>query len=162
MTIPTVSAFEIVGAPRRPGLADVGGAAFIDDATDPPDPQTMPSAAMENQNEFLAVAFGMMIPVARFTVTWNGAAYVLTSYQCVSTLVSTGTFTVTRNSVGNISITWAANTLPASAGQPTTSFTLAALLNNATIGSRNITNGVQTFITAGGAGSDQSYTVEVH
>jgi hypothetical protein len=162
MTIPAVSTFEIVGAPRRPGIADVGGAAFVDDQTDPPDAQTMPSAAMENQGEFLAVAYGMMVPVLRMTVTWNGSAYVLTQFQCPSTLVSTGTFTVTRNSVGNISITWPANTLPASAGQPTSSFTLAALLNNATIGSKNITNGVQTFITAGGAGSDQSYTVEVH
>jgi hypothetical protein len=122
----------------------------------------MPSAAMENSNEFLMVAVHMVVPVARFTVTYNGSAYVLTSFQCASTLVSTGTFTVTRNSVGNISITWPANTLPASAGQPTASFTLAALLNNATAGAQNITNGVQVFLTSGGAGVDKSFVVEVH
>lgn len=166
MAIPLQSVFTLA-TPRRPSIADLGGAAFTDDQEFEPD-DTMPSAAMENQNEWVLQATEAVTPVLRLSVTWNGSAYVLTYIQSKNTNVTGGTFTPTRNSAGNISITWPANTFPAPAGFPSARLVTAALLYNATITAQNITNGVQIFITAGtsgsaaAAGSDQSFTVDVH
>lgn len=157
MSIPTISTWEIVGTPRRPSLADLGGGAFVDDATYPPDPGTMPSAAMENQNEFQVAAVAKVMPACVICVKITAGTPSINKFSAPSGLVITGTFTVTDNGTGDTSVTWPANTFPA------LTFDSFGGINGATIGQmsvQDIANGIRVrTANAAGVATDLNWTV---
>lgn len=105
-------------APHRPSLAQLGGGAYEDDQSDPPDLDTMPSAAMENVNQKVLAGIARTADVAAFSVKFNaGAPYIDKAAFADETLVI-GDFTVTDNGLGDTSITWPADTFPVAAVDP--------------------------------------------
>ena len=154
---PNANTFELT-QPRRPGSVDFNGIGKQDDAENPPDPVTMPNAPEFNTLEYLIIAACKMIAVATISIT-GGNPPTLNSFASASSQLSVGTFTITRNSAGNVSITWPANTFPTAATQP------KAHLNGSTAGMVScspITNGVQVFTwNASGTPTDLSFTVDV-
>ena len=105
-------------APRRPGIQDVGGAAFVDDQAYPPDPTTFPSAKDENQKEWLIVGLAAVAPVAVLTIDLTSGNPVLASLATMSQVVVPATFTLTDNGNGDTTISWPAGTFPPSYGRP--------------------------------------------
>jgi hypothetical protein len=111
MAIPTESVFDLA-TPRRPTLADLGGAAF-ENYVPPPDETTMPSAQMENQNEMVLQSVARMMPVAAVYVTFPAGARTVTTVVAPGSNVAAVDFTLTDEGTGATKIAVAANTLPA-------------------------------------------------
>lgn len=156
MTAPNTSTFDLA-LPRRPGTDDFNGINKQDDAAYPPDPQIHPNAAEWNTIEWIMLSLGRVIPVAVITVD-GGATPTITAFGCVRKTVTTGSFTVVRNSAGNVSITWAANTFPPAAAKP------MACLNEGPgeIAVNNIANGIQVFTyNSAGTATDKDFTASV-
>ena len=105
--------------PRRPTLADVGGAAFVDDQAYPPDPTTMPSAAMENQNEKLIQGFGKVVPIAILSIKFAAGTPGIDRMTALGSLLEAAHFTIAKLGVGYTRISWAANKLPPSVAPAT-------------------------------------------
>ena len=154
---PGVSTFDLV-PPRRPVLNDFNGAAKVDDATFPPDPQTMPNAAELNLAAKLAVAVGAVMPVLVFSVI-GGVTPTLFGIITAVTAVIPSTLTVVRNGTGDVSITWPAGTFPTPSVYPT------ACTNAGAAGDADvvpITNGVRVRTYNGSAvATDLSFTVSL-
>lgn len=160
MTIPSQSTWEIVGAPRRPSLDDVGGGAFVDDQTFPPDPGTMPSALMENQNEFQVAALAKVVAACVFSISFSGGTPSISQFSACSGLVITGTFTVVDNGTGDTSVTWPANTFPTPVAKPKGGITGATI---GQIAVEQIANGVRIrTANAAGAATDLACTVDLY
>ncbi len=157
-TAPGVSTWDLI-PPRRPTTNDFNGAAKIDDATYAPNPQTMPSGAEYNTLCLLMVALGKVLPNAVVSVT-GGNPPTLAGFAAPSSSIVGGTFTLTRNSAGDVSVTWPANTFPTSACAPVVAPNAGALCD---VDAVAITNGVRvrTF-NAGGAATDLSFTVTIY
>jgi sugar/nucleoside kinase (ribokinase family) len=83
--------------PRRPSLADLGGAAKQDDAAFPPNPLTMPTA--ENWNHFARAleAWGKVVPFLVVTIHILAGTPTLVSVESVR---STFTLTYLQGIVG--------------------------------------------------------------
>lgn len=157
MVAPNANTFDLA-IPRRPGTNDFNGVAKIDDSNEPPDPQTMPNAAEWNTIEWLVLALGRVMPVLVLSILGSASPSVI-SFPCARSTVVIGTFTVTRNSAGDVSITWPANTFPASASPPIVSLNGSA---DGRITADAIANGVRVYsYNAAGAATDRSFTVQV-
>lgn len=160
MTIPSESTWEIVGAPRRPSIDDLGGAAFVDDQKFPPDPETMPSALMENQNEKQVAALARVVPSLVLSIRFSGGTPSVDQFSACSGLVSSGTFTVTDVGTGITKIEWPANTFPTPIAKPKGGVT------GATVGQcavEAITNGMTIRTTnAAGAAADLPATADYY
>lgn len=144
--------------PVRPSIDDFHGGAKEDDPEEPPDYNTMPNAPEWNEFSFLAQAFGQVVPNAKIDILGGNPATVA-AVRSPATAVTTGTLTVTRNGTGDHSITWPANTFPASIGYPEAKL-VGGVPGSAT--AQNITNGVRvkTF-DATGTAQDYSATCSV-
>lgn len=143
--------------PQRPSLADFNGASKSDEAAYLPDPTTMPNAAEWNTMGRLLAAMGQMVPNASVSIA-SGGSPTVSSVRTAASAVNSGTFTVTRNGAGDVSITWPANTFPATLGPP------RAFLNNAGSGMISavaVTNGmrIRTY-NAAGAATDLDFTAD--
>lgn len=99
--------------PRRPTLADVGGALLEDDAAAPPDKSRMPYSDQLNQWARQIVAMGRVCPLAYLSVDTTGPSPVVTAVRSPGTNITTGTFTVVREDMGIYLVSWPANALPA-------------------------------------------------
>lgn len=86
--------------PFRPGIDSVGGASFLDDSQYPPDPTTMMTAAVENQNEMLIVAMAKVTPCAVIIVQVSGGIPSISSVRAAGSLLSSSDFTVTDLGTG--------------------------------------------------------------
>lgn len=100
-------------APRRPSLDDVGGGAKINDLAMPPDPETMPTAEDENQQENLLVGLCRLGPVLQVWVIFSGGTPALASFRSMSNELLFTDITVTDDATGQTSVTVAADKLPA-------------------------------------------------
>lgn len=159
MSIPTTLTYDLP-TPRRPSIADVGGAAFQDDQKNPPNQATMPSAAMENINEMLEQAAHKVLPVCVLSIRFSTGTPVLDSFSTLSTLPITGTFTFVDNGTGDTSITWPANTFPTAINKPKGGITGATI---GQIAVEAITNGVRIRTAgSGGAAADLPCTVDIY
>ena len=166
MSSPNSNTFDLV-PPRRPGLNDFEGAALTDDVEQPPNPGTDPTSAVWNTICRTLTALGMTAPVLCLGITGHVTQPFINAMACVVSAVTQtpvvggvfGTFTITRNSIGNVSITWPAGTFPAAAFPPT------AFLNAPAAGMVTafaIANGVTVItMTSAGALADLPFTVDV-
>lgn len=146
-------------APHRPTLAQLGGGAYQDDQSDPPDPNTMPCAAMENVNEKTLSGMARTCDVAGFTVKFAAGTPYIDKAVFADEGIVIGDITVTDNGVGQTDLTWPADTFPVAALEA------HGLTMNAIAGVRDsaawlITNGIRihTFDDLG-IGVDCPFTV---
>jgi hypothetical protein len=156
MTAPGLSTFDLP-APRRPALADVGGAEKIDDAENPPDPQTMPYAAEYNTFAHLLAAYGRVVSSVKLSIE-GGVAPFIAGLAAAGSNVQVATFTVTHDGPGDVRITWPPRTMPVPSTAPT------ATINEDgpfTISAFAIPNGVRVKTYRGGAPADAAFTVEI-
>lgn len=127
--------------PRRPSIDDLGGGAKVNDEVLPPDPVRNATAEDFNQITKQVEASQRTLQAAVLTVRiGGGGAHSVQQQGCQPSGKSTGTFTLTDNGVGDISITWPANTFPAALADPVASVTGAT---PAMIAAEKITNGVR-------------------
>lgn len=157
MAAPNANTFDLA-TPRRPGTNDFNGIAKVDDAAFAPDPTTMPNAAEWNTIELLLLAVTRVVPVVILSVIGGGAP-TINNFPSASANVVIGTFTVVRNSAGNISITWPANTFPPSACAPMAHLNAGPGMIHAVA----TANGVNIFTyNSAGTATDLSFTVAVY
>ncbi len=150
-----------ISPPRRPALDDVGGAALVDNATEPPIPPEMPYADQLNQWALQIQRFGGIVPVALFSVRFATGTPVLDSFGCLPTAPMTGSFTITDEGPGTTTITWAAGTFPSAIVKPMVTVTedIAALTPCALL----VTNGVQVKTrNASSVATDMCFTVALY
>lgn len=105
--------------PRRPGIDDVGGGAKENEIARP-DPVRHLTAEDVNQLSKQVVAEGKVGVLARISVTQTAGAYPATPLMqsCRPSEVTNETFTVTKNGVGDVSVTWPAGTFPTPVARP--------------------------------------------
>lgn len=163
MSIPSDLTYDLSPS-RRPGISDVGGAAYLDDATYPPDPDTMPSADALNQWQRQIVALAKVAPVARLSVAWDGSSYLLTQVQGCGANVVAGAFTLTRIAAGHCRIEWATDLLPASAGAPAAALNKASAITSSAAIAASLTLPTQldVYIVENGVATDLPFVVEIH
>lgn len=114
---PNANTFELA-TPRRPGIGDFNGA-VKENAPDPPDPKTMPSAEEYNTLCRLAVAFGAVLPHTLITVRFNAAGLAIVDrFTSANGNVTLSTFTLAHPAAGDTSIRWPANAFPTPAVGP--------------------------------------------
>lgn len=148
-------------APHRPSLAQLGGGAYEDDQSDPPDLDTMPSAAMENVNEKVLAGIARLSTVMRVSVEFIAGAPSIHSVAFADSTLDATDLTITDNGLGYTDITWAADTFPVSATRP-----YGLTMNEETAASRTsavaIANGIRVkTIDEAGIGVDTAFTVEL-
>lgn len=103
--------------PRRPSLDDLGGGAKENDDV-APDPVRDPTAEDFNQMSKLLAALGRLMPVALLSVDISSGDHFLERVSCATTAHTTGTFTLTDNGAGDISITWPVGSFPPAVARP--------------------------------------------
>ena len=133
------STFDLTPA-RRPSLDDTGGVGFQDSIKAPPDPATMPNAAQQNAGNAHSAAFGGVIAHTVISIHYaSGTPGVLLVGSARAGVIA-GTFTVTPNATGDVSITWAAGTFPPAIALPMVSVNALSSLHAVAM---PITNGVR-------------------
>lgn len=146
--------------PHRPGEADVLNGTKENVPVGAVTPPHMPDAAEFMQMARQIVQLAKMTETIRISIT-GSATPVVHSYVCVRDDVLVGDLTVTRNSAGDVSITWPANKFPASNTKPVVALNTGAAGNLAPDAAL-IANGVRVFTkNAAGAATDLSFTVQV-
>lgn len=155
---PNANPPTIVG--YRPGLPDFNGGALTDDGRFPPDPSTMPTAALFNTIAAMLVSLGRASHVGGFAIT-AGASPVMSSWWAAGNNIASGSnpFSITKNGPGDYSITWPAGLFPTT-GQP------HAWLNvqltgghSVSIGAVWIANGVRVTTTQDTTLTDLNFSV---
>ena len=106
----TTSPFDASPA-RRPTLEDLGGGAKINGPV-APDPVTMVTADDANQWGKVGAGVGAVCPVAIVVVTQAAGVYSITSVRAPGTGVVAGSFTVTKNATGDVTLSWTSGVLP--------------------------------------------------
>jgi hypothetical protein len=152
----------------RPGDGDFDGAAFqnLSGTAGTPNPTVIPSANLFNTFCKQLESCSRMIPFASVSVLGGGAPSIA-FWRVAANLITSGSgtsgspFTVTRNSVGNLSIIYPAGIFPGPMAQPDGALNLVLGAHNYSIGFVNITNGVQVTTTQDGVLTDLSFTVNM-
>ena len=98
--------------PYRPSLTTFGGATKLDDQTYPPDPETMLTAAQENQKESALAGLARIAPLARLYIKFSGGTPSLYAVLGFGSLLQTTDFTVTDSGTGVTTITCPATKIP--------------------------------------------------
>lgn len=158
MSTPTESSFDLA-SPRRPTSEDFNDVAKTNKPGYVPNPATQPNAEEWNFIEWLLLSLGRVTCVAKFGVT-GGVSPALNAVMSANSVVINATITVTRHSIGDVSLTWPANTFPAPAAPP------EATINGTAKGmvtATSETNGVRVRTWDGtAAAADLSFTVTVN
>jgi hypothetical protein len=139
--------------PYRPGVDDMGGAAFEDDAQFPPRKREQVAAGDINQIEELVVRACRMVPAAKFDITYNSSGLSLNGFKSVNSTLTRDDVTlssVTHPTLGpSIRVGWAVHKLPPATVGPT-----VTMISNSTGGGAAIAQ----FITGLLSGFWISYT----
>lgn len=118
MGIPVSSPYDLT-QPRRPGLNDVLIALKQNaPGKQNPPPTTAPDASEFNMLAWLAVAANQMVAVARLVVTVAAGVYSIVECKAPGSNVLTGSFTLTKNGTGDVTISWSSTLLPGLSLQP--------------------------------------------
>lgn len=105
-----VNTFDAVPA-RRPSLQDCGGNGKVDGPV-LPDGVTMICGDDANQWAMQTSGQGAVCPLAIIVVTQSAGAYTIAAVRAPGVSVVVGTFTLTKNSTGNVTLSWTAGALP--------------------------------------------------
>lgn len=105
-----ISPFDETPA-RRPTLADLGGGQKVDGPVRP-DPVTMITSHDANEWGLVGAAIAAVCPLAIIVVTQTAGVYAVTGARAPGLGVIGGTFTVTKNNTGDVTLSWAAGALP--------------------------------------------------
>jgi len=143
----------------RPGAADFNGAALQDLGSNPPNPTTMPTAALLNTYSLQLESVSRMIPWGSISIN-AGSSPTVAFYRVAANNIATNPFTVTRNSVGNYSITYASGVFPGPVAQPTATINAVLGAHTYGIGAINISLGVQVTTVVDAAAADVNFTVD--
>ncbi len=106
------------GGPRRPSLADVGGAQQIN-GTPAPDP-TMPNAQGLNQHEFQLAALGAVVPFLEVSVHYTAGVPSIVSFASTSSVLAIGDLIADGSGgTGDVTVWWPSTLLPPTGVRPT-------------------------------------------
>ena len=97
--------------PHRPGVDELGGAAFQNRADFPPDPSTQLTAEMWNQLTKLGPALAKVTPAVILDITNTGAPAIATCIAAGGNITS-GDFDVNRVGAGDTLVTHTGGKLP--------------------------------------------------
>lgn len=146
---------------RRPSLNDMGGASLEDDAVNPPDPNTDPTAASLNQCQDQGAALAAVSPAFILDVVNNGTTASLSRFSAPGFNIVGGALTIARVSIGLVSITWPSGTFPVSVANPIVQMTTDAAFSQPI--PIAISNGVQVKCRDNtGALADGNFTIVFH
>lgn len=110
---------EADGGPRRPSLADVGGAQQID-ATPAPHP-TMPNSAMLNQHDRQHRAMGAVAPLLEVSVHYDSGSstWSIVAFASPSTRLTLSDLSLIIDGDGDVTVFWPTALLPPPNVRPT-------------------------------------------
>jgi hypothetical protein len=148
------------GGPRRPSLADVGGATVEDDAP-APDKSRMLYSDQVNQWAKQIEALGRVAVMCEISVEIIAGVPTIVGVTAPGTNVVVATFPApTDNGIGDTTITWPAGTLPPPSGKPDASIDTDGAFLAPWAG--NVTNGVRVKTrNAAGTLTDANFTVRL-
>jgi hypothetical protein len=146
------------GGPRRPSLADVGGATLEDDTEFPPNPAKHPYANQLNQWAKQIAAMGGVVPSLVLSVEITAGAPAVVAFSCPRDDLEISDFTETDNGTGDTTITWPADTFPPELARPTVTINqdTGALVGGTVV---SVTNGVRVRTYDGSGAEDLHFTV---
>lgn len=154
LAIPTTQGY-------RPGDADFNGAALQDLGKAPPNPATMPTAALYNTYSKQLESVSRMIPYAVASVI-AAVSPSIPFWRVAANNVTSNPFTLTRVGTGNYQLTLTNPALfPSAVGQATASLNVVLGAHNYAIGVVNISNGVHITTTEDGVLTDLNFTAEL-
>jgi len=104
------------GGPRRPSLADVGGAQQIN-GTPAPDP-TMPNAQAINQCERQIAALAAAAPLLTVSVRFAAGVPAVVAFSSPSTRLTTDDFSLVQDGTGDVAVFWPTAKLPPTGVRP--------------------------------------------
>lgn len=162
MAAPSTLTWAIATA-RRPSVGDVGGASLVDHAESPP-PQdgTHLYADMGNQWQKQIAAIAAMTPSARFTIDFSAGAPFISSMMCANSALVAGDFTLTDHATGDVTISWAAGTLPTMECEPTGSINANTTSACSFTAVRTSATAIRIRVMVAGVLSDTKFTVQVN
>ncbi len=146
------------GGPRRPSLADVGGATLEDDTERPPDKSKHPYSNQLNQWAKQIAAMGGVVPSLVLSVEITAGTPAVVAFACPRGDLEIDDFDVDDNGTGDTTITWPADTFPPELTRPTVTInqdTSALVGGNAVA----VTNGVRVRTYDGSGAEDLHFTV---
>lgn len=113
----------------RPSVEDVGGARFADPPKNPPshDGTLYIYDDLLNQLQKQVAAMARMVPSARLTIAFSAGAPFISKLETMSSILLAADFTITDNSPGDTTISWAAGKLPPVGCDPMFSLNKGAL-----------------------------------
>lgn len=101
------------GGARRPTIADLGGADFLDDDDYPPPRDgSEPYATEYNQSKKQVRAVASVSPSAILTIDFAAGVPFIDKLMAPSSVLTAADFTLIDDGVGQTRIQWAAGTLP--------------------------------------------------
>lgn len=106
----TTSPFDESPA-RRPTVEDLGGGAKINGPV-APNPVTMVTADDANNWGLVGAGVAGVCPLAIVVVTQSGGTYSVASVRAPGSGVVSGSFTVTKNGTGDVTLSWTSGALP--------------------------------------------------
>ncbi|MGN6107660.1 MAG: hypothetical protein ACTHU0_21300 [Kofleriaceae bacterium] len=147
------------GGPRRPSIANVGGAALTEKPPNPPQDGTMLYADMCNGWQHLLRGLGAVTATLKLEVRFSAGTPAVHALLATKDGLEVDDFVVTDNGTGDTTITWPADAIP-----PTT-ITPGVRIRGATcaIGQAEyVTNGVRVYtFNAAGVATDADFAVVI-
>lgn len=152
-----------VGGARRPTLADLGGADFLDDDDYPPPRDgSEPYATEYNQSKKQAFAAGQMIPSVRLTIDFSGGNPFIDKLMAPGTAIVAGDFTLDGTTTGRLVISWTAGKLPEMVCDPQVSLNVDTA-NDCSISVAKLTaTSVRVNTRVNGVLADARFTIDLH
>lgn len=147
------------GGARRPTLADLGGADFLDDEDYPPPRDgSEPYATEYNQSKKQVRAVASVAPSAILTIGFNAGTPFLDRLMTPSSTVVPSDFTVTDDGPGLTTISWPVGILP-----PTTCDPMVTPNQNGTASAEvTSTNEVLVRTLSAGSPTDLRFTIAIY
>lgn len=104
--------------PTRPVVGDLGGGAKQPPPGAPANSTTQLTANDCNAMALAIAAFAKVTPTMVISVTQLAGVYTISQFAACGDNVLAGSITVTKNGVGDVTLSWAANLVPGAAFAP--------------------------------------------
>lgn len=145
------------GGPRRPDLADLGGA-DIADGSPAPTKGAQWYGGQANEHSRNLAGLNRLNPLCRIFVEYSGAAFVVVSVDAMDGDLVVGDFTPSTAGTGICDLEWAANTLPPMQREPHAWLTGS---HGSAYGTIAGSNGIQVRLRDTSAAANLNFAVEV-